>query len=132
LIGGRIVPRNVETDLQHGLADPIGQHPQVDIGPDVATPPRCPQGLVHRLQNRRRAALRPFDEFGVGARSFIQRDLYGGAMRDRATCDRAAQIGDSAEAGPRVGVGVGVVEGVQGALGDAVQVGVIAPQQLGE
>jgi len=51
-------------------------------------------------------------------------------MRDRATCDRAAQIGDSAEAGPRVGVGV--VEGVQGALGDAVQVGVIAPQQLGE
>ena len=73
-------------------------------------------------------ALGQFDEFGVVAGTLIERHLKSCAMFDRACGDLASELRDQFGDGP----GVGFVEACQRTLADAVEVGVIPPDQLNE
>jgi hypothetical protein len=42
LVRAGVMSDHVETDLQHRLRDPVGQHSEVDIGSEAAAPPRRP------------------------------------------------------------------------------------------
>ena len=122
------VPNDVESDVHHGLANPVGQRREVDIGSDVAAPSTGAQRLQHRLLDGGGRLLKQFDKLPVCARRFIKRHLQSGAMFYRATCDRRSQFDDLVGDGPRVGL----VQFLVGYLADAVEVRVIPPHQLNE
>ncbi len=115
-------------DLQHRLHDPVGEDRQVDIGPEIAAPSRGAQGLHHRFEDRRRPLLGECGQFRIRCRRLVERHLQRGAMCDGALRDRRAQIHDPVERGQRCGI----VQAALRVLGDAIQIVVIAPEQLDE
>jgi hypothetical protein len=56
-IGGRLVPNDVEPDMQHRLTHAVCRAWEIDIGSDVAAPLAGAQRLQHRLLNPERAPL---------------------------------------------------------------------------
>ena len=90
----RGVPDDVESDVHHGLADPVGQRGQVDVGSDEAAPPARAQRLQHRLLHGGGRVLQELDELRICARRLIERHLQRGAVLHRAARDRGPQFDD--------------------------------------
>ncbi len=61
----RLVPDDVQTDMQHALAHPVGQGGKVQVGSDVSAPAAGPKRLQHRGLDGRRRALCQFHQLGV-------------------------------------------------------------------
>ena len=127
LIGGGVVPDDVEPDVQRALAEAVRQRGEVDVRADVLAAPAGAQRREHRLLDRGGRALRELDELLVrGARRLVEGELQRGAMADGAARDRRAELDDPLGDGLR-----GPARRASAAdLSDAIEIGVIAPDQL--
>ncbi len=109
--------------LWHSRSASVGK---VEIGPNVTAPAAGTQRLQHCGLDLRRLAGSQFDEFGIAAGALEERHLQGGPMLDRAPSDRTSKRGDLF--GCRAGVRL--VEELQSAFADAIQVSMVEPDQL--
>jgi hypothetical protein len=96
------VPDDVQSDMQHRLANPVRQHGKIDVRPDVTAPPAGAQCVQHRLLNRDRRPLRQLDELRIRARCFIEGNLECRAMLYGAMRDRRSKRDDPFGSGSRV------------------------------
>ena len=80
---------HADADVQHALADAIGEHPSVDARPQRPLIVGATQELAHGRLDRVRRPARQLDEIGVhgSARRIVKGQEQGGAVAHRALGD---------------------------------------------
>src|SRR4051812_46655120 len=114
--------------MQGALAESVSKDGKVYLGPDIAAPSAGSQRLQHRLLEHGGRVMEQCDEFLVRARRLIERHLKRRAVLDRTTGDIRSELDDLLGDRPVVGL----VEPVKRRVSDAIEVGVVAPDELDE
>ena len=118
---------DADPDVEHALADPLGEQLEVDSGPDLTGAPSRFEDLGHGGVDRSRRLAGELGQLltGVGRR-VVQRQEQRGAMAHGARGNGLTEVDDPILDRPRIEV----VEAVDGLLGDPIEVVLVAADEL--
>src|SRR4051794_4499728 len=94
---------HADADVQHALADPLGQQLEIDAGPDLSGRVPSLEDREHGgVDGRRRLASQITELVARGRRGVVQREQQRSPMTNCAYGDGLAEVDDALVDRPRV------------------------------